>query len=76
MGLKWSEKKKAWLNPLTGQWVKGPAPAKEEPVIEKTVAPQTLHEAPVVEREVTEAEIDWHGLSVPAEVEEDSEEEE
>ena len=33
--------------------------------------PQTLHEAPVVEREVTEEEIEWHGMPVTSEPEEE-----
>ncbi len=34
-------------------------------------APQTLHEAPVVEREVTQEEMEWHGVSETAELEEE-----
>jgi len=60
MTLKWSEKKQAWLNPQTGQWVKAPPPAKEEPVIEKTIAPQTLTEAPSVERTLSHEEVEHH----------------
>lgn len=33
--------------------------------------PQTLHEAPVVEREVTQEEMEWHGASETAESEEE-----
>lgn len=65
MALKWSEKKKAWLDPLTGQWFKGPAPKAEEPVIEKTVAepepvPQMLREAPAPTRSLSTEEVEWH----------------
>lgn len=42
--------------------VPAPAPAPE-PVM------QTLHEAPVVEREVTEAEVEWHAPEETDEVE-------
>ena len=62
---------RGWVHPKTGELLKRqklssafiaewhghstPAPAPEPaPVM------QTLHEAPMVEREVTEAEVEWH----------------
>lgn len=64
MALKWSEKKKAWLDPQTGQWVKSPAPVVEvAPVVEAAPVaplhhnPQTLTEAPSAEYELTDEEV-------------------
>lgn len=64
MTLKWSEKKKAWLDPQTGQWVKAPAPAPAPtPVVEAAPVaplhhnPQTLTEAPSAEYELTDEEV-------------------
>lgn len=64
---------RGWVHPQTGELLKrqklssefiaewhgasSPAPA---PAPRRAPAIQTLHEAPVVERVVTEAEVQWH----------------
>lgn len=67
-------------HPTTKGWVSNGELLKKQKISAEDIAewyghskpaPQTLHEAPVVEREVTQEEIEWHGASETAESEEE-----